>query len=129
MKNAKRVLAALLLAALLLALTGCGKSAKKLVGKWTLDMEAMAEEMKDDAGFTGWASMDASLVLEDDHKCTMTIALWGENETMEGAWKEKDGKLLMVFSGEDPESFDWSIKKGRLILKTSSGETMAFKKK
>ena len=40
MKKIKRLLAALLLAALTLNLTACGS---KLEGKWTLDVEAMKE--------------------------------------------------------------------------------------
>ena len=126
MKKIKRLLAALLLAALTLNLTACGS---KLEGKWTLDVEAM-KEAYGTSDLISAADMggDGTMEFADDHKMTIKMALFGGSEEMQGAWKTKDDQLIMTVEG-DTQTLTWQVKGKKLTLTSEDGETMILKRK
>ena len=126
MEKIKRLLAALLLAALTLNLTACGS---KLEGKWTLDVEAMKEAYgSSDLISAADMGVDVTMEFTDDHKVTIKMILFGESEEMQGAWKTKDDQLIMTVDG-DAQTLTWKVKDKKLTLTGEDGETMILKRK
>lgn len=126
MKNMKRFFAALLLAALMLTLTACGS---KLEGTWALDVEAMKEAYgSSDLISAADMGVDVTMEFADDHKMTIKMALFGESEEMQGAWKTKDDQLIMTVDG-DAQTLTWKVKDKKLTLTGEDGETMILKRK
>ena len=126
MKKIKRLLAALLLAALALTLTACGS---KLEGKWTLDVEAMKEAYgTSDLISAADMGVDVTMEFADDHKMTIKMALFGGSEEMQGAWKTKDDQLIMTVEG-DTQTLTWQVKGKKLTLTSEDGDTMILKRK
>ena len=126
MKNIKRIAAALLVMAMALVLTACGKP--DLEGKWIAAggslIDGLLEEMQ--IGSLEDIGMELSYDFKKDGVVYSTVAVLGESEVTEGKW-EVDGDTLTITFEDGPNDFTFELDGDKLTIK--SGEyDIIFKK-
>ena len=89
----KRIVAALVLIALVFALVACsGESRSPLVGVWSYPLGTV--EFKANGEFV--------------------VYVFGMQNV--GTWTEKNGKIITTFPGEEPEEVDYILSKDTLVV-------------
>lgn len=73
----------------------------------------------------GTAGRKVTLNLMQDGKATMRSELVGKDTSTEsGDWSASGDEVRVVFSGANPHTLAWRLKKGRLIPADKSGLTL-----
>lgn len=143
--NRTRIVFALLVAALVMALAGCSKKPEEAIqGKWGIDMEAM----KDTEEFKKMPEEEREMAMKmmEAMAGAMSIEITADKMVMEGMGKKEestytvksaDGSKLVLEAKskkedgtEKVETLNVEVKGGdSIIVKTGDGEAMPLKRK
>lgn len=116
----KIVVSLVVMACMSFLLLGCSKKESKFVGNWTLESMGVEGQMLNVADLGGDESLTASITVNKDGTLSMSMA----DESNDGTWEDKDGKITMTIDGD---KVDVTLEDDKATI-SIEGSTLVFKK-